>query len=108
MRNDPYADDEHDTGDESAPATRRASEVPLPGGDFRLFVTRLSFQAMLSLGMIENPLTRTKRVDKSSAKMLIEDLSMLREKTFGNLDDDEAAYLDKILGDLRHHFARLS
>ena len=36
---------------------RTAADVPLPGGDFRLFVTRLSLQAMMSLGMLENPLT---------------------------------------------------
>jgi hypothetical protein len=86
---------------------RPASQVPLPGGDFRLFVTRLSFQAMMSLGLIENPLTKQKVVSLDGARMLIADLSMLREKTFGNLDDDESAYLDKILSDLRHHLARL-
>jgi hypothetical protein len=86
---------------------RRASEVPLPGGDFRLFVTRLSFQAMIALGMIENPLTGQKQVNAQNARMLVDDLAMLREKTEGNLEPDEAAYLDKILSDLRHHAARL-
>lgn len=93
---------------ESSRSTRRASDIPLPGGDFRLFVTRLSFQAMMSLGLIENPLTHSKSVNAASAQMLIEDLAMLREKTSGNLDDEEEQYLDKILGDLRHHLARLS
>jgi hypothetical protein len=86
---------------------RRASDVPLPGGDFRLFVTRLSFQAMIALGLIENPLTQTKQINADGARMLVDDLEMLREKTVGNLDGDEAAYLDKILGDLRHHVERL-
>jgi hypothetical protein len=86
---------------------RRASDVPLPGGDFRLFVTRLSFQAMIALGLIENPVTRTKQVNADSARMLVEDLEMLRAKTEGNLDGDESAYLEKILSDLRHHVMRL-
>ena len=86
---------------------RRASDVPLPGGDFRLFVTRLSFQAMIALGLIENPVTRTKQVNADSARMLVEDLEMLRAKTEGNLDEDESAYLEKILSDLRHHVMRL-
>jgi hypothetical protein len=85
----------------------RASDVPLPGGDFRLFVTRLSFQAMIALGLIENPLTQTKQVNAHGARMLVDDLEMLREKTAGNLDADEAEYIDKIVGDLRHHVARL-
>lgn len=95
-----------DAADETS--TQRASDLPLPGGDFRLFVTRLSFQAMLSLGLLENPLTGTRQVNKPGARMLIDDLAMLREKTFGNLDDDEAQYLDKVLADLRHQFARLA
>jgi hypothetical protein len=86
---------------------RRASDVPLPGGDFRLFVTRLSFQAMIALGLIENPVTKTKQPNVDSARMLVDDLQMLREKTAGNLEDEEAQYLDKILGDLRHHLTRL-
>ena len=48
--------------------TRKASEAPLPGGNFRLFTTRLSFQAMISLGLLENPLTQTRRVDLASAR----------------------------------------
>ena len=98
--------DEGMEGGEMQPV-RRASDVPLPGGDFRLFVTRLSFQAMIALGLIENPLTSTRQVNKSGARMLIDDLAMLSEKTVGNLEDEEAAYLDKVLADLRHHYARI-
>lgn len=85
---------------------RKASEVPLRGGDFRLFVTRLSFQAMIALGLIENPLTKKKTLNLDGARMLVDDMEMLDDKTFGNLDADEAAYLRKILGDLRHHLER--
>jgi len=88
--------------------TRKASEVPLPGGNFRLFTTRLSFQAMISLGLLENPLTQTRRVDLASARMLIEDLKMLREKTRGNLEEDEEAQLEKSVRDLEYALARLA
>ena len=86
---------------------RRASEAPLPGGNFRLFTTRLSFQAMISLGLLENPLTHTRRVDLASARMLIEDLKMLRDKTRGNLEQDEEAQLEKSVLDLEYALARL-
>jgi hypothetical protein len=86
---------------------RRASDAPLPGGNFRLFTTRLSFQAMISLGLLENPLTRTRRVDLDSARMLIEDLKMLRDKTRGNLEEDEEAQLEKSVQDLEFAFERL-
>lgn len=98
---------DEDDDDVETPGALRASDVPLPGGDFRLFVTRLSFQAMIGLGLLENPVTRTKHVNSASARMLIEDLEMLRDKTFGNLDDEESAYLDKVVTDLRHHLARV-
>ena len=86
---------------------RRASEVPLPGGNIRLFTTCLSFQAMISLGLLENPITQTRRVDLDSARMLIEDLKMLRDKTRGNLEDDEEAQLEKSVRDLEYALARL-
>lgn len=89
------------SGTERAPRT--AADVPLPGGDFRLFVTRLSFQAMISLGLIENPLTGTKQRHEANARMLVDDLLMLREKTRGNLEPDEEAYLEKVTGDLVRH-----
>ncbi len=87
--------------------TRRASDVPLPGGDFRLFTTRLSIQAMLSLGLVENPLTKTKQVNPGNARMLIADLLMLRERTAGNLDPEESAHLEKMISDLTWHAERI-
>jgi len=87
---------------------RKASEAPLPGGNFRLFTTRLSFQAMISLGLLENPLTKTRRVDLDSARMLIEDLKMLRDKTRGNLEEDEEAQLAKSVHDLEFALAKVS
>ena len=92
----------------SAEGVRPASEVPLPGGDFRLFVTRLSFQALLALGVLENPLTKTRQKNPEGARMLLDDLEMLREKTAGNLEPDESAHLEKVLGDLREAVARIA
>lgn len=77
-----------------------AGEMPLPGGEFRLFVTRLAYQLMMSCGLLENPVTKSKQVNAPNARMLLSDLSMLREKTVGNLDEDEEAHIDKVLADL--------
>jgi hypothetical protein len=87
--------------------TRRAEDVPLPGGDFRLFVTRLSLQGMLAMGLLENPLTGTKATNLPSARMVIDDLRMLQEKTFGNLDDEEQQFIDKVVADLRRAYAQV-
>jgi hypothetical protein len=86
---------------------RRADEVPLPGGDFRLFLTRLAYQGMLACGLIENPLTRTKQVNAASARMILDDVEMLLDKTQGNLTLDEREHLDKVFTDLSRLVARL-
>lgn len=86
---------------------RKASDVPLPGGNFSLLVSRLSIQAMISLGILENPLTKRKEVHPGNARMLLDDLAMLREKTRDNLDPDEETHLEKVIRDLEAALGRL-
>ena len=85
-----------------------AEDLPLPGGDFRLLITRLSFQGMLSLGLLENPVTGTKQVQLPQARLVLADLEMLSEKTAGNLEPDEQAHIDKVVSDLRAMLERVS
>jgi hypothetical protein len=80
-------------------------EAP-PGGDFRLFVTRLSFQGMISMGVLENPLTGKKDMNLPNARMLLDDLMMLREKTSGNLDKDEAEFIEQIVANFSAVFGK--
>ncbi|HET6205052.1 MAG TPA: DUF1844 domain-containing protein [Planctomycetota bacterium] len=87
-----------------ASGARPASEHPLPGGDFRLFVTRLNIQALLALGLIENPVTGKKDLRLDHARALIDDLRMLREKTKGNLDPEESQAIEKSISDLQWQF----
>jgi hypothetical protein len=88
-------------------STQKAEDVPLPGGDFRLFITRLSYQGMLCLGVMENPVTKTRQVNLDQARMVLDDLIMLQERTSGNLDLDEAAHMQKIVGDLSHLYEQV-
>ena len=71
------------------------------GGDFKLFVTRLGIQALIALGVIENPVTGEKAENPVQARMLEADLAMLLEKTSGNLTDEEDAKLREVLASLR-------
>lgn len=87
-------------------AERRAGDMPLPGGNFRLFVTRLGYQTLMALGLVENPLTGTQEPNLGNARMLIDDLAMLHEKTEGNLEPDEESHLEKLLRDLRRALDR--
>lgn len=86
--------------------SRTAADMPLPGGDFGLFLSRLSIQGLLACGLLENPVTGEKQKNQSMAQALIDDLAMLQDKTRGNLETDEESHLTKVLGDLREVFRR--
>ncbi len=77
-----------------------AADMPLPGGDFLLFITRLSIQGFLACGALENPITKSKDVNPAGARMVLADLQMLRDKTSGNLGTDEENSLNKAIEDL--------
>jgi hypothetical protein len=83
------------------PVETESDDAALAGGSFHHFVTRLTFQGLLALGVLENPLTRTRQKSRERATMVLDDLRMLREKTLGNLEPDEAAHLDKTIADLQ-------
>lgn len=84
-----------------------AADMPLPGGDFLLFITRLSIQGFLACGALENPITKKKDVNPPGARMVLADLEMLREKTSGNLGTDESNSLNKAIEDLGGWVAKL-
>ncbi len=81
-----------------------AEDLPLPGGDFTLFLTRLNIHGLMSLGLMENPMTHEKHLNLDQARMIVLDLEMLREKTSGNLTEFESNQLTKIASDLRHAY----
>ena len=87
---------------------KTAADLPLPGGNFRLMIQRMGYQGLLGLGVLENPVTGTKQVNLTTAKMVLEDLRMLAEKTAGNLDDDEREHLEGIVRDLENAYAKAS
>jgi len=80
--------------------TSDSESQALPGGSFRLLIQKLAYQAMMGLGVVENPLTRERNLNLDQARMVIDDLRMLREKTSGNLDAEEQEHLEGILNEL--------
>ena len=80
-----------------------AQEPPLqfPEINFATFVASLNASALLQLGAIEDPTTGTKNKSLPMAKQTIDILSMLQEKTAGNLSQEEENLLKNILYDLR-------
>jgi len=79
------------------------SFVP-PPADFGFFITTLSIQASIGLGVLANPVTNKMEEDFVQAKFIIDTLGMLKEKTKGNLNENEAGLLDNVLYELRMQY----
>jgi hypothetical protein len=78
-----------------------AAGPPLPAINFATFIFSLNSSALVQLGMMEDPVTGQKAKNLPLAKQTIDVISMLEEKTQGNLSADEAAMIKNILYDLR-------
>ena len=78
-----------------------SEDASLPDIDFSTFILSLSSSAILHLGLMENPYTKT--IDKNIplAKQTIDIISMLKDKTKGNLSPEEENLITHLLTDLR-------
>lgn len=76
--------------------------------NFSTFILSLASATFIEMGVVEDPLTKSKKKDLSSAKQHIDLLQMLQEKTRGNLDDEERGLLERILRDVRLQFVKAS
>lgn len=80
----------------------------LPPIDFSNFILSLSTSALLHLGEIEDPVSKKKETNLTIAKQSIDIISMLKEKTEGNLAKEEESLLDTLLYDLRMRYVKIA
>ena len=73
----------------------------MPEVTFTTFVLSLASSALVELGEVPDPLSGKTTENILMAKHTIDVLSMLREKTQGCLDSDEAKIMDGLLYELR-------
>jgi hypothetical protein len=70
--------------------------------NFFNYVTSLAYQAMIFLGEVPNPMAGKKiEVNLQQAKLLIDTLAMLREKTSGNLNKEEEDLINSAVYELQ-------
>ena len=72
------------------------------------FVMMQAQNAALFLGQIPNPQTGKGEVNLELAKMFIDQLGMIQEKTRGNLTNEEGAVLRNTLSNLQMAFVEVS
>ncbi|XXF80303.1 DUF1844 domain-containing protein [Myxococcaceae bacterium GXIMD 01537] len=75
---------------------------------FSAFILGLASTALIHLGVTPNPETGGIHRDLPLARQSLDLLSMLHEKTRGNLTEDEARLFNNVLADLRLRFVEAS
>lgn len=99
----------------SAPPAREAADSsasrpgrPQDASIFSDLVVQLATQAAMYLGLVTDPLGPQFPTDLRAARQMIDIISMLKEKTAGNLTPDEGVLLERVLTDLRMQFVSMS
>ncbi|MGB9836213.1 MAG: DUF1844 domain-containing protein [Candidatus Saccharicenans sp.] len=76
----------------------------MPPLDFSSIVFPIYTQALIKLGLMEDPRTNTVETNLEYAKRLIDILDLLRDRTKGNLEPDEEKFFEAILSQLKLHY----
>jgi Domain of unknown function (DUF1844) len=81
-----------------------AAGEKLPPASLQILITTYATQALVSMGYIPDPMTKEPSVNRSLAKHFIDMLSVIEEKTKGNLETEESTLLTETLHQLRMAF----
>lgn len=100
---DSGADGDDVSGKGSEAGTEKGGPVELPS-EFSTLVVSLASSGYLSLGEIPDPSGAEPVVNMDLARHSIDLLLVLRDKTRGNLTDEESMLLTKFIQDLQFKF----
>jgi hypothetical protein len=82
----------------------KKEEIPTPNfSSLVLFLTTIASQ---HLGIVKNPLTDKVEKNLELAKYTIDSLNVLKEKTKGNLTEEEERLLNEVLSKLKLSYVR--
>jgi len=88
------------------PKEEKKDSAPLPEINFSSFLLSLSSSVLLHLGEIADPQSGEKKKDLVLAKQSIDIINLLKDKTKGNLTQEEEKLLEHLLYDLRMRFVK--
>jgi hypothetical protein len=91
-------------GEDPAPPPPGEKAGAEPRGLFGLIVQVLAMPAYAALGLVPDPASGHRRVDRAAAQELIDLLVVLESKTRGNLSFEESSFLSRVLTELRLAF----
>lgn len=94
------------TEDKTPQEQKTAEQDSYHKPDFNFFLSTMGMQAMIALGKLENPITKKQDKNLTQGRFIIDTLDMIKEKTTGNLAQEEKELLDNLLHDLKMIYAQ--
>lgn len=85
-----------------------SGEAPAHSPQFEMLLDMVANNAMMMLGATAHPSTGQAVVDLESARVFIDMLDALREKTLGNLTPEEDQLLAEILGGIKYTYLKMT
>lgn len=73
---------------------------------FSTLILSVGSSAVVAMGLEKNPLTQKFEKDLDVARLNIDTLVMLKDKTKNNLNDEERQFLDHMISDLQMRFVQ--
>jgi len=89
-------------------AEEKAEARQMPEPNFRGLLGILASQALMGLGMHQDPSGKGVMVDLEGAKFTIDLLEMLLDKTEGNLSEEETTELKQLTQELQNRFVQIA
>ena len=96
-----FLDDQETKGQEEQTDSSKEKETESFQIDFSTFIMSLTSSAFYHLGDMPDPSTGKKEVNLPAVQQSIDMLIMLREKTKGNLKEDEKKLLEQLVYELQ-------
>jgi hypothetical protein len=96
------------TAQPGADRRRKLADMTNPDSPFTNFIESLIAQTYMSLGMLRNPYQPQPTVDAPAARQIIDIITMLQQKTRGNLTPEEESFLTTHLGELKLAFVQIT
>ena len=90
-----------DTIEEKKEGGEAGAQADLPALDFTTFILSLSTSVLMNLGLVENPVSKKTEKEPEVAKQTIDLIALLKEKTKGNLTQEESRLVEDVLHELR-------
>ncbi len=87
-----------------SPGARQSA--PQPEVNFSSFILSLGSSALFHFGEIPDPVSGAKQCNLDLARQTIDILVVLRDKTTGNLSEDESRLLESLLHDLQMRYVQ--